>query len=259
MNEPRFRSPNRYRAEIASDEGIFAAQRLRYRIFAEELGARLSNAEARLDHDDYDPHCRHLIVRDLTSGEVVACTRLLTDTAAAKTGGYYSQEEFELGSVLASRGRFVEVGRTCVDARYRNGTVIATLWQGIGQIVNAHRVDYLFGCASVPLAPDPLYAHAVLRRLLDRHHAEETYRVSPRCPLPPAPQLSAEITPRMPPLLRAYVSLGAKACGEACWDRAFNVADVFMLLKLRELDVRYGRHFLSPTVAASGMRERAFA
>ncbi len=258
MTEPMLRSSNRYRVEVAGNEGILAAQRLRYRIFAEELGANLSDAGSGLDRDDYDPFCRHLIVRDLASGDVVASTRLLTDDAATAAGGYYSQGEFELGTVLANRGRFVEVGRTCVDARYRNGAVIATLWQGIGQIVNTHRIDYLFGCASVPLAPNPLYAHAVLRRLLARHHAADECRVSPHRPLPPAPQLPAEIAPRMPPLLRAYVSLGAKACGEACWDPAFNVADVFMLLNLRELDAGYGRHFVNAP-PASANRERAFA
>lgn len=259
MREPESRSPNRYRVEVAGGEGIFAAQRLRYRVFAEELGARLSNAEAGLDHDDYDPHCRHLIVRDLAGGEVVACTRLLTDAAAAKAGSYYSQGEFEIGAVLAGGGRFVEVGRTCVDARYRNGAVIATLWQGIGQIVNAECVDYLFGCASVPLAPDPVYAYAVLQRLLARHRADVTFDVRPRRALPPTPAACAEIVPRMPPLLRAYVSLGAKACGEACWDPTFNVADVFMLLSLRELDVRYGRHFLSASPMSGKPREQAFA
>ena len=48
----------------------------------------------------------------------------------------------------------------------------------------------------------------------------------------------------MPPLLKAYVRLGARVCGEPCLDPEFNVADVLMLLRLEELDPTYERHFL---------------
>lgn len=258
MNEPTLRAADRYRAEIASGEGIVASQRLRYRIFAEELGADLPDSQTGLDRDNYDPHCHHLLVRDLASGEIVACTRLLTDDAAHRAGGFYSQTEFEMDRVLTRPGRFVEVGRTCVDPHYRNGIVISTLWQGIGQIVNARKVDFLFGCASVSLAPDPVYAGAVLQRLLARHRADADLQVAPLRGLPDSPGLPAGIVPRMPPLLRAYVSLGAKVCGEPCWDPAFNVADVFMLLNLREIDSRYGRRFLA-TESAPEIRENALA
>lgn len=258
MSEPSLRATSRYRAEIASGEGIVASQRLRYRVFAEELGADLRHSQTGLDRDNYDPHCHHLLVRDLASGETVACTRLLTDDAAHRAGGFYSQNEFEMDQVLTRTGRFVEVGRTCVDPRYRNGVVITTLWQGIGQIVNARKVDFLFGCASVSLAPDPVYACAVLRRLLDRHRADADLQVAPLRSLPASPALPAGLAPRMPPLLRAYVSLGAKACGEPCWDPAFNVADVFMLLNLHEIDSRYGRHFLAAE-SSPEIRERALA
>lgn len=250
MAEPRMRSPVRYRAEAARGEGVVAAQRLRYRIFAEELGARLPHAAHGLYRDGFDRYCRHLLVRDLASGAIVACTRLLTATAAKRAGDFYSAQEFALDKVLARGGRPVEVGRTCVDPRYRNGAVIATLWQGIGQIVNAERIDFLFGCASVPLGTDSIYAHTVLHRLLTRHRADEKLSVTPVRPLPAPPALPATVAPRMPPLLKAYVNLGAKACGEACWDPAFGVADVFMLLDLRELDVRYGRHFLGAAAKA---------
>ena len=258
MSEPSLRATSRYRAEIASGEGIVASQRLRYRVFAEELGADLPDAQTGLDRDNYDPHCHHLLVRDLASGQIVACTRLLTDDAAHRAGGFYSQNEFEMDRVLTRPGRFVEVGRTCVGPRYRNGVVIATLWQGIGQIVNARKVDFLFGCASISLAPDPVYASAVLRRLLARHRADADLQVAPLRSLPASPALPAGLAPRMPPLLRAYVSLGAKACGEPCWDPAFNVADVFMLLNLREIDSRYGHHFLAAEYSPA-IRERILA
>lgn len=248
----------RYRVETAGAEGIVSAQRLRYRVFVEELGARLPDTGSGLDRDRYDPHCRHLLVRDLTSGEIVACTRALNGPAAASAGGFYSHAEFEFGKVLDRPGRYAEIGRTCVAPAYRNGAVIATLWQGIGELVHRERIDFLFGCASVPLAPDPAAARAILHRLHTRHLTSPDLRVRPRRPLAAQPATTAENrTPRMPPLLRAYLSLGAKACGEPCWDPDFNVADVFMLLDLGELEPRYERHFISLPAAGRGEFARA--
>ncbi len=235
---------SRYRIELVQNQKMLReAQQLRYRVFAEELGARLPHADEGLDRDRYDPHCGHILVRDKTNGNLVACTRVLSPEGAAAAGGYYSQGEFEIGAILDLPGRAVEVGRTCVAAGYRNGAVIGLLWQGIGRLVKDHHVDYLFGCASVPLTPDPLYAHAVIRELLQRHRSANTPRVKPRHELPPLESGETELTPRLPPLIRTYLSLGARACGEPCWDPLFKVADLFMLLSLRELAVNFARHF----------------
>jgi putative hemolysin len=59
----------------------------------------------------------------------------------------------------------------------------------------------------------------------------------------PAPSTTG-LTPVMPPLLKAYLRLGAWVCGEPCWDPEFRVADVFVLLDVTRLDTRYARHFL---------------
>jgi putative hemolysin len=45
-------------------------------------------------------------------------------------------------------------------------------------------------------------------------------------------------------LLKAYIRLGARACGEPCRDQDFDVADVLMLLDIDELNSAYSRHFL---------------
>lgn len=235
---------SRYRIELVQNQKTLReAQQLRYQVFAEELGVQLPHADEGLDRDRYNPHCGHILVRDETSGNLVACTRVLGPEDAAAAGGYYSQGEFEIGAILDLPGRTVEVGRTCVAAGYRNGTVIGLLWQGIGRLVKNHQIDYLFGCASVPLTPDPLYAHAVIRELLQRHQTENTPRVKPRHELPPLESAETGLTPRLPPLIRTYLSLGARACGEPCWDPLFQVADVFMLLSLRELAGNFVHHF----------------
>ncbi|MCB1913044.1 MAG: GNAT family N-acetyltransferase, partial [Rhodocyclaceae bacterium] len=42
---------------------VLEAQKLRYRVFAEEMGARLNTRTPGVDRDIYDPFCEHLIVR----------------------------------------------------------------------------------------------------------------------------------------------------------------------------------------------------
>jgi putative hemolysin len=224
-------------------EEVLESQRLRYRIFAGELGAQIDGGEAGVDRDSFDPWCRHLLVRDSQSGEVIACTRILTDAQAPDAGGFYSAGEFDLAMIDSLPGRVMEIGRTCVDARYRNGAVIATLWQGIASHVTANGFDYLFGCASIGLEDGGAQAHSILRQIRAKHLSPEYQRVRPYYPLPALDGPAAERA-KMPPLLKAYLSLGAKACGEAYWDRDFNCADVFMLLDVSHLHPRYARHFL---------------
>ncbi len=243
--------PRRQRFEVrfaTTPVEILATQRLRYRIFADELGAQIDGGDAGIDHDQYDPFCRHLIVVEPDSGRIVACTRVLTDHMAPAAGGFYSSNEFDLAMLNSLPGRVMEIGRTCVDAEFRNGAVIATLWQGIAAFVVNERYDYLFGCASIGLEDGGASAHAILDQIRNRHMAPDFQRVRPYIPLPAADLRPADVaqprSSRMPPLLKAYLSLGAKACGEAYWDRDFNCADVFMLLNVSDLQPRYARHFL---------------
>ena len=229
-------------------EEIQETQKLRYRIFAGELGAQIDGGDEQLDHDQYDRYCKHLMVRDTQTGKVVACTRILTDERAPDAGGFYSSGEFDLAMLDSLPGRVMEIGRTCVDADYRGGVAIATLWQGIAAYVTGNGFDYLFGCASIGLEDGGATAHAILETVRSKYMAPERQRVRPYIPLPAADSRLTEKV-KMPPLLKAYVSLGAKACGEAYWDRDFNCADVFMLLNVSDLNPRYARHFLDRSVS----------
>lgn len=228
-------------AETARE--VLETQKLRYRIFAGELGAHIDGGAECIDSDRYDTHCRHLMVRERASGRVIACTRILTDERAAAAGGFYSAGEFDLEMVHSLPGRVMEIGRTCVDVEYRNGAVIGTLWQGIAGYITREGYDYLFGCASIGLEDGGARAHAILEQIRDRYAAPAYQRVRPYVPLPAADARPAGAV-RMPPLLKAYLSLGAKACGDAYWDAEFNCADLFMLLNVTELNPRYARHFL---------------
>ena len=65
---------------------ILEAQRLRYRVFAGEMGANLPSRIPGVDHDVYDPHCDHLIVRDMRTGDVVGTYRILPPERARQIG-----------------------------------------------------------------------------------------------------------------------------------------------------------------------------
>jgi putative hemolysin len=224
----------------ASD--VIESQGLRYDVFAREAGARLHNRIAGIDHDRFDPYCEHVLVRDAESGRVVASTRILTGEQAPYTGGFYSASEFDIAPILAMPGRFMEIGRTCVHADYRGGAAITMLWKGISQFLESRGYDYLIGCASIGLHDGGTQAQAVMQRLRQRHMVAEERRVTPRLPYPPRP-VDVSLAPSLPPLLKAYLRLGAEIGGEPFWDHDFNVADVFVLLGVGRLDARYARHF----------------
>ena len=218
------------------------AQALRFKVFSGELMAKLKGAEQGLDMDDFDIHCRHIGVRDLSTGRLVATTRLLDHQAASSLGRFYSEEEFSLHGLLQLQGPILELGRTCVDPAYRNGGTIAVLWGELAEVLNQGGYSYLMGCASIPMHDGGIQAHAIMQRLHERYLCNEHLRAEPKKPLP-ALDLPSNVIAEMPPLLKAYMRLGAKICGEPCWDEDFQVADVFILLKRDELCPRYARHF----------------
>jgi putative hemolysin len=229
-----------------SEEDVLKCQRLRYQVFAEELGATLYSDAAGLDRDRFDAHCKHLMVRDNTTGEIVATTRVLVDRDTVHTGLFYSQTEFDLTRVLGMGGSFLEIGRTCIHRDYRRGSALAVLWQGVARLMVFHDADYLIGCASIPMNDGGSYALSVMNELRNSHFAPEHLRVFPKVPLP---RRDVAVCERviMPPLLKGYLRSGAVICGEPCWDEAFNVADVFVLLDRNRLADRYVRHFVNRT------------
>lgn len=219
------------------------AQRLRWKVFADEMGARLSTAEAGLDIDLYDAHCEHLLVRDEDTGEVVGTYRILSPAAAKRLGSYYSEGEFDLTRLQHLRGRMVELGRSCVHADYRSGGVITLLWAGLAEYMIKGNHDYLIGCASIGMADGGHNAAGIWHATKEKHLAPIEWRVFPRCPLP-LESLDSSAAPILPPLVKGYLRAGSYVCGEPAWDPDFNTADLPILLPLKNLNPAYARHFL---------------
>ena len=226
----------------SSETEILEAQKLRYRVFADEMGARLPTRSPGVDRDLYDPFCEHLIVRDEDAGRIVGTYRILSPSAARRVGGYYSENEFDLTRLQLLRPRLVEIGRSCVHPDYRSGATIALLWSGLAQYMTHRGYDYLIGCASISRA-DGGHGAAALFDQLAEYMSPIEYRVFPRCPLPLA-SLRNEQRIAVPPLIKGYLRCGATVLGAPAWDPDFHTADLPMLLQLRDLPEKYRRHFL---------------
>jgi len=216
------------------------AQRLRHRVFADELGARMPLGRYGLDADEFDAYCDHLLVRDRADGPVIGTYRVLTPDQAQEAGSLYSDHEFDLTALDPLRPRMAELGRACVDARFRHGGVIVALWGALADYMAERRIDWLLGCCSLPLSPSPTGAAALWKRLHQSHPAPAPWRARPLLPLP-LDNADINAAYEAPPLLMAYLRLGATVLGPPAWDSAFGCADLPLLLRFEDLPVRFRR------------------
>jgi L-ornithine Nalpha-acyltransferase len=254
--------------QARSQNELRVAQRLRYRVFYEELGANADHEvlHSELDSDRYDVFCDHLLVtraRSATSrpelcvddGEVVGTYRLLRQSVAAGNGGFYSQGEFDVGPLLERKSdlSFLELGRSCILQPYRGTHVIELLWQGIWDYVRHHKLDVMLGCASFE-GTDP-DAHAEALSFLG-HYAiappEWSARAHDRHCVEMKRRPSDEINKRrallsLPPLIKGYLRLGSYIGEGAVIDHAFNTTDVLIILPVSAINPRYFAHFGAPT------------
>lgn len=231
--------------ELTRDPALIeAAQRLRYRVFSEEYGSDLGAIIPGIDADAYDAACDHLIVTDADTGELVATTRILHQDEIVSVGGFYSRGEFDLTALETLPGTLAELGRTCVHPDYRNGGTITLLWSAVAEYLVQRNVTHLIGCASISMADGGAKAWHVARLLQQQHLSEPDCRVTPKRQLPHLAHPESERSVDIPPLIRAYMRLGARVCGEPCWDPEFRCADLLVLLEVSNLAERYSRHFL---------------
>ncbi len=223
------------------------AQRLRYEVFAGEMGARLDTATPGHDIDLFDDYCEHLLVRDEQTLEVIGTYRVLTPAQAQRVGSTYSDTEFDLTRLRHLRDRMVELGRSCVHADHRHGGVILALWGALAEFMVRNQLDTMVGCASIPMQCNGVVsgdaAASIWNQVKRTHLAPIEFHVRPRLPLP-VDQLDGSQPVDAPALIKGYLRLGAKVLGPPAWDPDFNSADLPMLMRIADLPPRYRRHFL---------------
>jgi putative hemolysin len=237
------------------------AQKLRYRVFYQE-GSAIPNPGrlfARRDIDGYDTICDHLLVFDhavrersaLNRPTVVGTYRLLRQPLAEDYGGFYTAGEFDIGPLIARHNnlQFLELGRSCVLAPYRNKRTVELLWHGIHAYILQNRCDVMFGCASIdgtdperlalPLsflhhyaaAPDTWRAHALTERYVEMNRMSKEV-VNPK-----------DALRALPPLIKGYLRLGAYIGDGAVIDHEFGTTDVLIVLPVSVIKQRYFDHF----------------
>ncbi|MGE0315112.1 MAG: GNAT family N-acetyltransferase [Lautropia sp.] len=223
------------------------AMKLRYRVFASEMGARL-DGDSGLDRDGLDPWCRHLIAVDADSGEVIGTYRVLLPEQAKAAGCLYADREFDLRNLDPVRHDLVELGRACIAPGYRNGVVLMLLWRAMRAFVATYGHQYVIGCCSVSLADGGADAARLYRQLEAEHPIDPRWQVYPRhrldldrlAPVGAAACLEGpEAAPvDVPALLKGYLKAGARILGEPHVDPQFGCADFPIMLEVGALNPR---------------------
>lgn len=236
----------------ARDESeLRAAQRLRHRVFVQEMGARIAPPRGTPpghDADLFDAFCEHLLVvaGEGEAAEVVGTYRVLTPDAARRAGGLYSETEFDLTRLRPLRPRLAELGRSCVHPDWRRGSTMLLLWAALADFMTRNALNTMVGCASVPMRDGGHAAADLWRQLAETHLAPVEHRVRARLPLP-VDGLGSGRAVEPPPLLAGYLRCGARLLGAPAWDPDFGTADLPLMLRLADLPARYRRHFLEPS------------
>lgn len=262
----------RYSLLLSTDPSLVeAAQRLRYDVFASTPGFVLptTGADDR-DADRFDEFCDHLLVRDDDSGDLVGCYRMLAPAGAIAAGGLYTATEFDLAALDPLRPSLVEMGRAAVRDGHRNGAVVLLMWAGILAYLDRYGYDYVIGCVSVPIGGESgdrqdqatgSHLRGVRDFVLHRHAAPPEYRVRPHRPVVVDGKSLDEIAPpprpAIPALMRGYLRLGAKVCGEPALDPDFGVGDFCVVLDKSRADTRYLRRLRSVSAASHLSSEMA--
>ena len=209
-----------YAVRLARDASeIRAAQALRFAGFNLELNEGLAESLATgLDADPFDEVCDHLLVEHVPTREVVGTYRLQTGLSATAHLGYYSEQELDFAPYAPIRSELIELGRACVHQHHRNLVVLGLLWKGIADYARKRGGRYLCGCSSIT-SQDPTAGSSAYAGLFRKHLAPAEWRTKPLpafdCPL----DQPAEEPPKIPKLLRAYLSVGATICGPPALDR----------------------------------------
>lgn len=239
-------SPAQYTTRLAAGaEDIRAAQTLRFEVFNLELNEGLEESFASgLDEDPFDSVCDHLIVEYKPSGKIVGTYRLQTGASAARNLGYYCQQEFQFGVFEHLRAETIELGRACVDKQHRNLAVLGLLWKAIADYARDNGARYLFGCSSLT-AQDPAVGASAYADLCRKHLVAPPLRTTPLPSCECSLGQLAEEPVKIPKLLRAYLSLGAKICGPPALDRQFKTIDFLTFLDLHAMHPLAQQRFLS--------------
>jgi len=242
-----------------SEKEIEAAQMLRYRVFYDEMGCSASEEvqAKKRDFDGFDVYCDHLLVLDYdlpaSGSQVVATYRLLRRSQMQKhLKAFYSEDEFNIAAIKNEKGEILELGRSCVDANYRNRSAMQLLWRGIGAYVTQYDIKLMFGCAS--FFGTDVKEHAVpLSYLYHYHLAPQGIRAVAL----PERYVEMNLVPKeeinvkrafaaLPSLIKGYLRLNGYIGLGAVIDSHFNTVDVGIVVQTDLVADKYAQRYSTP-------------
>ncbi len=236
--------PATYVARLATDAATLrATQALRFAVFNLEMREGLASAyDQGLDADEFDTVFDHLVVEETATGRIVGAYRLQTGENAQATRGYYSEREFDFTPFAPLRSQIIELGRACVHRDHRNRLVLGLLWRGIAAYARAQNSRYLIGCSSLT-SRDPAVGATAFQELRKQYLAPPAWQTRPHPAYACALDKLAESPVKVPRLLAAYLSLGARICGPPALDQEFGSIDFLTLLDFQALPPAAVEHF----------------
>ena len=190
------------------------------------------------DEDGFDQHCRHVLIKDTSTGQAVGCFRLMLAANGTGLKHSYSAQFYDLAAFSEFEGPLAEVGRFCIHPNRSDPDILRVAWGALTAIVDEQGVEMLFGCSSFAGTDvsDYLDAFALLK---ERHLAPDCWL--PGIKAPEVFEFTAKLRTRpdakraalvMPPLLRTYLMMGGWVSDHAVVDRHMNTLHVFTGLEI---------------------------
>ena len=225
----------RYRARFsASQNDISATQALRYQCF------KLSN-KIKLDVDDFDTICKHVLVENLETEKLICCYRILCFDNGKNVTSSYSSQFYDLKAIERYPNPMIEIGRFCIDPTVNDPSVLLTAWAALAQIVDQSQTELLFGCSSFEGIEKEKYldSFALLRdsyiapdHLLPKIKAAQVFCY--------AKDLIYKVDKKkallnMPPLLKTYLSMGAWVSDHAVIDLNMRTLHLFTGVEISKI------------------------
>lgn len=231
---------HKYSVKLANKrEEIEQALKLRFDVFNIELGEGLdSSYTTKMDEDEYDEQCHHLIVLKNDTQEVIGTYRMQDNQMAMQGNGFYTQGYFDITSFPEDvLNNVVELGRACIHRDHRSGRVLYMLWRGLAKYLELSEKRYLFGCCSLT-SQNPAEAKAVYSYLRENNFLHSFFDIpvqaEAECFLS-ATDFSFDEEVSIPQLFRLYLDIGTKVCSKPAIDRVFKTIDFLILLDIDSL------------------------
>jgi len=231
---------------------------LRYKVFVEEGGKKLSDEEHynKMEFNEFDKHAHYIAVTH--KDRVVGTYRLMTRKDAKGAGGFYTETEFNISNLKRINGDILELSRTCIAAEYRKSSAFSALWKAVMEYILDNNIYMLIGMPSFPNSNPTASCNAI-------SHIHENYLGSTR-KRPEVrrdvPKYNSDILPshmidtklakhELPPIYKLYLSLGGKAGAGIALDLECNTLDVCMFLETYKMSKDYQKHYLGNSKAFS--------